>query len=52
MNQRIQQLFNIQFPIIQAGMMWGSGWRLAAAVRNAGGWGIFGAGSMHPETLE
>lgn len=52
MNQRIQQLFNIQFPIIQAGMIWCSGWRLAAAVSNAGGLGIIGAGSMHPETLK
>lgn len=52
MSQRIQQLFNIQFPIIQAGMIWCSGWRLAAAVSNAGGLGIIGAGSMHPETLK
>jgi enoyl-[acyl-carrier protein] reductase II len=52
MNQRIQQLFNIEFPIIQAGMIWCSGWRLAAAVSNAGGLGIIGAGSMHPETLK
>jgi enoyl-[acyl-carrier protein] reductase II len=52
MDQRIQQLFNIQFPIIQAGMIWCSGWRLAAAVSNAGGLGIIGAGSMHPETLK
>jgi enoyl-[acyl-carrier protein] reductase II len=52
MNQRIQQLFNIQLPIIQAGMIWCSGWRLTAAVSNAGGLGIIGAGSMHPETLK
>jgi enoyl-[acyl-carrier protein] reductase II len=52
MNQRIQQLFNIELPIIQAGMIWCSGWRLAAAVSNAGGLGIIGAGSMHPETLK
>jgi enoyl-[acyl-carrier protein] reductase II len=46
-----QQLFKIQYPIIQAGMVWCSGWRLAAAVSNAGGLGLLGAGSMHPETL-
>lgn len=49
---RICQLFNIQFPIIQAGMIWASGWRLAAAVSNAGGLGIIGAGSMYPEVLK
>jgi len=48
---RIKQLFNIGVPIIQAGMVWCSGWRLASAVSNAGGLGIIGAGSMHPETL-
>ena len=48
---RIQQLFGIQYPIIQAGMIWCSGWRLAAAVSNAGGLGIIGAGSMYPEVL-
>ncbi len=52
MQNRIQQLFNIQYPIIQAGMVWCSGWRLASAVSNAGGLGIIGAGSMHPETLQ
>lgn len=52
MNHRIQQLFNIEFPIVQAGMIWCSGWRLASAVSNAGGLGIIGAGSMHPETLK
>jgi enoyl-[acyl-carrier protein] reductase II len=52
MQNRIQQLFNIQFPIVQAGMVWCSGWRLASAVSNAGGLGIIGAGSMHPETLQ
>ncbi len=52
MQNRIQQLFNIQYPIIQAGMIWCSGWRLASAVSNAGGLGIIGAGSMHPETLK
>lgn len=51
MQNRIQQLFNIQYPIVQAGMVWCSGWRLASAVSNAGGLGIIGAGSMHPETL-
>ncbi|MDR0939847.1 MAG: nitronate monooxygenase [Mediterranea sp.] len=51
MNNRITTLFGIQYPIIQAGMVWCSGWRLAAAVSNAGGLGIIGAGSMHPETL-
>lgn len=48
---RITTLFNIQYPIIQAGMVWCSGWRLASAVSNAGGLGLIGAGSMHPETL-
>jgi enoyl-[acyl-carrier protein] reductase II len=52
MNNRITQLFNIQFPIIQAGMIWCSGWRLASAVSNAGGLGIIGAGSMYPEVLK
>lgn len=46
-----QQLFNIQYPIIQAGMVWCSGWRLASAVSNTGGLGLIGAGSMHPATL-
>ena len=49
--QRISKLFNIQYPIIQAGMIWCSGWRLAAAVSNAGGLGIIGSGSMYPEVL-
>jgi len=49
---KICELFNIEFPIIQAGMVWCSGWRLASAVSNHGGLGILGAGSMHPETLE
>ncbi len=48
---RICKLFSIQYPIIQGGMVWCSGWRLAAAVSNCGGLGILGAGSMHPETL-
>ena len=49
---RITQLFNIQYPIIQAGMIWCSGWKLAAAVSQAGGLGIIGAGSMYPDVLE
>lgn len=48
---RIQHLFGIQHPIIQAGMIWCSGWELASAVSNAGGLGIIGAGSMYPEVL-
>ena len=48
---RICDLFGIKYPIIQGGMVWCSGWRLAAAVSNAGGLGLLGAGSMHPETL-
>lgn len=48
---RITQLFNIQYPIIQAGMIWCSGWKLASAVSNAGGLGLIGAGSMYPDVL-
>ena len=48
---RITRLFNIQHPIIQAGMIWASGWKLASAVSNAGGLGLLGAGSMYPEVL-
>lgn len=48
----ITQLFGIEYPIIQAGMVWASGWRLASAVSNAGGLGLLGAGSMYPEVLE
>ena len=48
----ICRLFNIEYPIVQAGMVWASGWRLAAAVSNAGGIGIIGAGSMYPEVLK
>jgi enoyl-[acyl-carrier protein] reductase II len=44
-------LFGIKYPVIQGGMVWCSGWRLASAVSNAGGLGLLGAGSMHPETL-
>lgn len=51
MKNRITELFNIQYPIIQGGMVWCSGWRLASAVSNKGGLGLIGAGSMHPETL-
>jgi len=49
--KRIQLLFNIEWPIISGGMVWCSGWRLASAMSNAGGLGLLGAGSMHPETL-
>ena len=48
---KITKLFNIEYPIIQAGMIWASGWRLASAVSNAGGLGLIGAGSMYPEVL-
>ncbi|MEQ9591987.1 MAG: nitronate monooxygenase [Cyclobacteriaceae bacterium] len=48
---RVSKLFGIDYPIIQAGMVWCSGWRLASAVSNAGALGLIGAGSMHPETL-
>ncbi len=51
MTKRIEELFKIEYPIVQAGMVWCSGWQLAAAVSNAGGLGLIGAGSMHPETL-
>ncbi|MBK7147259.1 MAG: nitronate monooxygenase [Bacteroidetes bacterium] len=51
MNNRICELFGVKYPIIQAGMIWCSGWELAAAVSNAGGLGIIGAGSMYPEVL-
>ncbi|MFS4456840.1 NAD(P)H-dependent flavin oxidoreductase [Maribacter sp. 2304DJ31-5] len=51
MQNRITSLFNIDYPIVQAGMIWASGWRLAAAVSNSGGLGIIGAGSMYPEVL-
>lgn len=50
-DNRITRLFNIELPIIQAGMIWASGWRLASAVSNAGGLGILGAGSMYPAVL-
>src|SRR5690554_6496754 len=49
---RICDLFNIKYPVVQGGMVWCSGWRLASAVSNCGGLGLIGAGSMYPETLE
>ena len=52
MQNRITQLFKIEYPIIQAGMIWCSGWELASAVSNAGGLGIIGAGSMYPAILK
>ena len=51
MMNKVTELFGIKYPIIQAGMVWCSGWRLASAVANAGGLGIIGAGSMYPEVL-
>ncbi|RDK85572.1 NAD(P)H-dependent flavin oxidoreductase [Marinirhabdus gelatinilytica] len=51
MQNKITQLFNVTYPIIQAGMIWNSGWRLASAVSNAGGLGLLGAGSMYPDVL-
>ena len=51
MKTTITELFNIEYPIIQAGMVWNSGWKLASAVSNAGGLGLIGAGSMYPEVL-
>jgi len=50
-SNRITKLFGIDYPIIQAGMIWASGWRLASAVSNAGGLGIIGSGSMYPDVL-
>jgi enoyl-[acyl-carrier protein] reductase II len=50
-SNRITKLFSIQYPIIQAGMVWTSGWRLASAVSNAGGLGVIGSGSMYPDVL-
>lgn len=52
MKNKITELFGIEYPIIQGGMVWASGWRLASAVSNAGGLGLLGAGSMYPEVLE
>ena len=51
MQNRVIKLFNIEYPIVQAGMIWASGWRLASAVSNAGALGIIGSGSMYPEVL-
>ena len=50
-SNRITKLFSIDYPIIQAGMVWASGWKLASAVSNAGGLGLIGAGSMYPDVL-
>ncbi|MBI5856090.1 MAG: nitronate monooxygenase [Sphingobacteriales bacterium] len=50
-SNRVTKLFGIEYPIIQAGMIWASGWRLASAVSNAGGLGIIGSGSMYPDVL-
>lgn len=52
LRNRITKLFNIDYPIIQAGMIWASGWRLASAVSNAGGLGLIGSGSMYPDVLQ
>ena len=51
MDTNITKLFSIKYPIIQGGMIWNSGWRLASAVSNAGGLGLIGAGSMYPDVL-
>jgi enoyl-[acyl-carrier protein] reductase II len=51
-NNRVTELFNINYPIVQAGMIWASGWKLASAVSNAGGLGVIGSGSMYPEVLK
>lgn len=51
-NNRVTKLLNIDYPIIQAGMVWASGWRLCSAVSNAGALGVIGSGSMYPEILE
>ncbi|WP_298288397.1 nitronate monooxygenase [uncultured Lutibacter sp.] len=51
MKNCVTNLFNIKYPVIQAGMVWNSGWKLASAVSNAGGLGLIGAGSMYPEVL-
>ncbi len=52
MENRITKLFKIRYPLIQAGMIWNSGWKLASAVSSAGGLGIIGAGSMYPDVLQ
>src|ERR1700740_3825940 len=51
MKNTVCSLFNVKYPIIQGGMIWCSGWRLASAVSNAGGLGLIGSGSMYPEVL-
>lgn len=51
MKNRITSLFGIKYPVIQGGMVWCSGWKLASAVSNSGGLGLLGAGSMHPDVL-
>ena len=51
-NNRICQLLNIDYPIIQAGMVWCSGWKLASTASNSGILGVIGAGSMYPDVLE
>src|SRR5690625_3470707 len=51
MQNRITEVFGIKYPIVQGGMIWNSGWRLASAVSNAGGLGLIGAGSMYPDVL-
>src|SRR5215467_13024861 len=51
-SNRITKLFNVDYPIVQAGMIWASGWRLASAVSNAGGLGLIGSGSMYPDVLK
>lgn len=48
---KVCKLFNIKYPIVQEGMVWCAGWKLASAVSNCGGLGLIGAGSMHPEIL-
>jgi enoyl-[acyl-carrier protein] reductase II len=52
MSNKITSIFNIKYPIIQGGMIWNSGWRLASAVSNSGGLGLIGAGSMYPEVFQ
>lgn len=52
MKNRVTELFSTKYPIVQGGMIWNSGWRLASAVSNAGGLGLIGAGSMYPEVLK
>ena len=51
MQNKITELFKVQYPIIQAGMIWNSGWKLASAASNSGILGLIGAGSMYPDVL-